>query len=117
MLIIQIILGAFCTAQLTRFLAFCLAEGNILHGYYKWLLKVSDAQFVQVVDNGEVYEQLTSAKWFYKPLGGCDVCMNFWLCLPGFFYLAIISGVSIHLGFFAFWAFQSLSFFFLDKTS
>lgn len=46
-------------------------DGMILHPYLLWLRKVANYQL-----HGE---NKATYKWFYKPLGGCIVCMNVWV--------------------------------------
>ena len=97
---------AFCTACLSRFLDFSMEQGNILDWWYRFIL---DAAKVETDMAGSI----TSCKWFFKPLGGCLVCMNFWIGVMPFVWVYNTISISPFDCFFAFWAFQSLSSFFL----
>lgn len=48
-------------------------EGMILEPYLRWLKKVSNYKL-----NGE---HKATYKWYYKPLGGCIICMNVWISI------------------------------------
>ena len=64
----------------------CLSEwmekDMIFHFYLKFIRKISN---YQTNEDGS----FKSAKWFYKPLGGCIICMNVWitaLILLGYYF-------------------------------
>ena len=67
---------AIVVAMLSLFLEFCFWEGNIFHPYYAFI------------------EKHLHDKFWFKPLGGCVVCMNVWLCLLSFPFVAVLLGVS-----------------------
>lgn len=75
------------SALISLFLDFCFREGNIL-GW--WLDLLIDLEHSMDVTDGLTREQKEELplSWWYKPLGGCIVCLNAWvslsLCL--FFY-------------------------------
>jgi hypothetical protein len=63
-LIIFSILGM-CSAFISYFIDFCFGEGNIFEKYYLFLLTYVEPK----------------SKWLFKILGGCNICLNFWVSL------------------------------------
>ena len=63
-LIIFSILGM-CSAFISYFIDFCFGEGNIFEKYYLFLLTYVEPK----------------SKWLFKILGGCNICLNFWISL------------------------------------
>jgi hypothetical protein len=53
-------IGACCSS----FFYSLIREGQIFHAYKRWLER-----------NKEAFG------WWYKPMGGCSVCMNIWICI------------------------------------
>jgi hypothetical protein len=92
-----------------------MEEGNILRPYYNWLRKVSKVQTRDVIMGENMFEEIISAKAFFWPLGGCVKCMNFWVTVPAWFFVADFFCMNLAMSFFAFWSTQALSFYFLDK--
>lgn len=97
---------AFCAASLSRLLDFSMEQGNILEWWYVFILKIGNVKT-------DIAGNIVSCNLLFKPLGGCLVCMNFWVGVLPFFWAATKTSLSPIDGFFAFWAFQSLSSFFL----
>ena len=104
--ILLICFVAFCTACLSRFLDFSMEQGNILAWWYAFILKIGNVKTDSV-------GSIVSCNLLFKPLGGCLVCMNFWIGVMPFIWIFSKLSLSPFDGFFAFWAFQSLSSFFL----
>lgn len=75
------------SALFSLFLDFCFREGNIFAGWIDFLI---DAELPESVtkDLKRSEKDDLMFSWWYKPLGGCVVCMNVWIsfamCL--FFY-------------------------------
>lgn len=75
----------------TYFLDFCFWEGNIFKNYLPWLAKKivkrnNKKQYeiiIQMPLKSQVQEFENEAlNWFwYKPLGGCAVCMHVWISM------------------------------------
>lgn len=57
--LINYILLSFGIACFSSFIEFCISPNQILSFYYELIYKLP--------------------KWLFKPLGGCIVCMNYWL--------------------------------------
>lgn len=78
---------AFISALISLFLDFCFREGNILGWWIDFLIDAELPESVTRDLKREEKEEMVFA-WWYKPLGGCVVCLNAWvsigLCL--FFY-------------------------------
>jgi len=49
-------------------------ENMILHGYYKFIHRISNA-----IDDSD--GKIVYAKWYGYPLGLCSKCMNVWLTI------------------------------------
>lgn len=84
---ITIIELAAISALLSLFLDFCFREGNIFAGWIDFLIDAELPESVTKDLTRDEKEDMIFA-WWYKPLGGCVVCLNVWislgLCL--FFY-------------------------------
>lgn len=90
--------GAFVNACLSYFLHHSFRPGHVLHAYRQWLDR-------RLADN----------HW-RKPLGGCVVCMNVWLALPGFAALAAAVPLAADAALLYWWpAYALASNFFLRK--
>lgn len=79
---LSILLGI-TVAKLGHFIDFCFNEGNILDGYYRFLLE---------------RVQPRSYKLF-KLLGGCNVCFTFWLAT---FFFVFIFNPMFYLSYFGY---------------
>lgn len=100
----QAITWGFFTALLSLFLDFCFRESNIFEGWLdfwadRWLRKNKPEilEFVKEKTDEDI-KLLTLEKWdsvreykhdhvewfWWKPLGGCVVCMNVWI---SFFFI------------------------------
>lgn len=111
-----ILLTSFCTAALTRFIDMCFDEGMILHGYFKWLERITNVRKGNAVneESRELEPFVVSSDWLYKPLGGCIYCMGFWLCVPACVFVCYALSMPALWCFFVFWSMQSLNFFFIE---
>lgn len=70
---------AFISALLSLFLDFCFREGNIFEG---WLDFLADLHLPEDVEAADIdrEDRFKMVDWFwFKPLGGCVVCMNVWI--------------------------------------
>lgn len=78
---------AVIAALISLFLDFCFREGNILGWWIDLLIDIELPSSVTKDLSRDEKEEMIRA-WWYKPLGGCVVCLNAWvsisLCL--FFY-------------------------------
>lgn len=81
---------AVISALVSLFLDFCFREGNIFEGWLEFLYEHSvPGKVRQQMANKEREDRFEKITWFwFKPLGGCVVCMNVWisfaLCLAFF---------------------------------
>ena len=58
-------------------------EKNMIFSFYfEWLLKIGTATYDE---NGN----LTSVKWYVKPLGVCNICFNVWITIICFAFLSV----------------------------
>lgn len=70
---------AVISALLSLFIEFCFREGNIFGG---WLDFLADMHLPEDVMNADLdrEDRFEMVDWFwFKPLGGCVVCMNVWI--------------------------------------
>lgn len=113
---IIILLTAFCTASLSRFIDMCFEEDMILHGYMLWLQKKCKCKFIQVVnqETKELESRVIDSHWLYSPLGGCIYCMSFWITVPAALFVCNALCMPLLWSFFIFWAIQAMNFFFLQ---
>lgn len=88
--IVSISAGLICGLG-TYFLDFCFWEGNIFKNYLPWLArtivkrhnkKMYDT-IIKMPKSAQVAEfENEAVNWFwYKPLGGCSVCMHVWISM------------------------------------
>lgn len=68
------------SALISLFLDFCFREGNILGWWIDFLIDVELPHLTNSGIEREDKEKLVYS-WWYKPLGGCVVCMNVWVSL------------------------------------
>ena len=68
-LIVYLLFWAVVNACTSWFLDFCLDDGNIFFKYRLWL----ERNFI---------DEFGNESFWFKPLGGCVVCMNIWLSVP-----------------------------------
>lgn len=54
-------------------------EGHIFAGYYRWLERVTSMYNKKGKKIGHYA--------IFKPLGGCPVCMNVWVCFFSFIFV------------------------------
>ena len=106
-LLFTIVLMAYLTSWLSRFIDHSMETGQILHGYYKWLLKFARVEWDKD-DNAVFY------RWYFNPLGGCIVCMNFWVGVPVFLTICAMYGFTWYMAV-LFWLFQAISFSFVKR--
>lgn len=94
---------AVISALLSMFLDFCFREDNIFGGWLEFLYSQSVPgllrQQMQNFDREDRFKAITD--WWFKPLGGCVICMNVWIsfCICGCFYkrIALDLGVSVFI--------------------
>lgn len=120
---LHIIELAFISALISLFLDFCFREGNILCWWLDFLadtwLGILNTEHYNamtkeqiIIESGGEYEnnrdyKFSKVEWFFfKPLGYCVVCMNFWVSLGiGLFYghnyefifIALVSSLIVRL--------------------
>lgn len=105
---IPIVFWALFTSLLSLFLDKCFQEGNIFEGWLnfwaKWWLKSNNPNVLieaEKMTDEEInlktigkYETVREyvfdqVKWFwFKPLGGCVICMNVWI---SFFFIPLVN--------------------------
>lgn len=76
---IHIVELAVISALLSMFLDFTFREGNIFEG---WLDFLADLHLPEDVEQADIEreDRFKMVDWFwFKPLGGCVVCMNVWI--------------------------------------
>lgn len=80
---IHIIELAVISALLSLLLDFCFREGNIFSGWLEFLYeqtvpeKIREQLINKDITREDRFDHIT---WFwFKPLGGCVVCMNVWI--------------------------------------
>lgn len=102
-LCVILIVGAFTNASLSSFIEFNMGKGRLLYWYYKFLVKKFGMKgFLK--DNGAALledrklgadntafilselKKHASKEFWFKPLGGCSICMNIWLGFATFFF-------------------------------
>lgn len=101
------------TFLLSVFLNFCMGEKNIFEGWLnfwaKWWLvknnpdllneakqKTDETIYIQTKGEYETVREwvFSQVKWFwFKPLGGCVICMNVWICFAFFWTQESLIGV------------------------
>lgn len=84
-------LGGLILAYGSYFLDFCFWKGNIFGNYLPWLAKKFVKRYepdyykvIKDVKNSSLDDELIerAQKYFwFKPLGGCVVCMHVWLAM------------------------------------
>jgi hypothetical protein len=82
------IIDAFLIACLIEFINFTIQAGNIFDFYKTWLINKfykGDEPSLLAEDLQEYKEQNITSKW-YKVLGGCKYCYQFWITLPIYIY-------------------------------
>jgi hypothetical protein len=75
-------------ACLVEFINFTFQHGNIFDFYKKFLLNTFYKGDTPEMLEKDLYiykEQNVTSKW-YKVLGGCKYCFQFWLALPIYIY-------------------------------
>lgn len=75
---LRIVELAVCSTLLSLFLDFCFREGNIFEGWLDFLADLHLPKEAMNIDDREDRFKLVDWFWF-KPLGGCVVCMNVWI--------------------------------------
>ena len=98
---------AFCSASFSAFLDFCFEDGNIFDWYYNWLKKVCK---IKADATGAI---VGGSRWF-KPLGGCLVCFNFYVSIPAFIWLCDLLHYGVLPMVLIFFLYQGLSGFFVQ---
>lgn len=86
------------SAVLSLFLEFCFREGHIFEGWLNFWAKRHLPEDVWEDEKIDREDKLELVTWFwFKPLGGCVVCMNVWisfiLCLlfhPELTFLSVV---------------------------
>ena len=97
---------AFCSAAWSKFLDFCMEDGNILDWYYRFIMRIGKVK----TDAGG---NILSCNRLFKPLGGCLLCFNFWVSIPGFIWLCYLLPYKYEF-ILIFWFYQSLSGYFVQ---
>lgn len=98
---------AFCSATLSKFLDFCMEDGNILDWYYKLIIKIGK---VETDKSGNIL----SSNRLFKPLGGCLLCFNFWVSVPGYVWVCTLLDYNAPVMILLFWFYESLSGYFVQ---
>lgn len=71
---------AVISALLSMFLDFTFREGNIFEGWLDFLADLHLPEDVKEALDNDREERFKMVDWFwFKPLGGCVICMNVWI--------------------------------------
>ena len=82
------LIDAFLIACFVKFLNFTIQYGNIFDFYKKYLINKfykGDCPEMLEADLYEYKESQINSKW-YKVLGGCKYCFQFWISLPVYIF-------------------------------
>lgn len=107
-LILSALMGMICSL-FSYFLDYCFWEGSIFGFYLPWLAKKlvknrlpNEYELISKLpkeSQPQEFENAAHQIWFFKPLGGCAVCMNVYIAVISYTMISLVSGLEWYYSF------------------
>lgn len=101
-LILSALMGMTCSL-FSYFLDYCFWPGSIFKNYIPWLSRTLVKKYrpkefeliskLPKENQNQEFENVAPEIWFFKPLGGCAVCMNVYIAVISYALICLISGI------------------------